>query len=116
MLAPVDLQDEPEDVVDQKALTAIATAFHWQAQLDSGQYPSMRALAAAKGIHHSYAWKMIKLTFVDPYIIRQLLDGRQPSGFSISRMLRGLPLRWEDQRDYFGFSQRVIRHTKAPPK
>lgn len=109
IMAPVDLQDEPEDTVDRKALTAIASAFLWQAQIDNGQYRSVRALAAAKGIHPSYAWKIIKLALLDPFIIRQLLDGRQPSGFSICKLMRGFPLKWEDQRRVFGFSQPKVR-------
>lgn len=103
LLAPLELQQEPEDVVDRKALVAIATAFHWQSQLDSGKYTSMRQLAADKGVHHSYVWKVLKLIHLDPFIIRMLLDGRQPSGFSISEVMSGFPLKWEDQRRHFGF-------------
>lgn len=105
MFAPTELWDEPKEVVDRKALTAIATAFHWQAQMDNGTFSSQRALAAAKGVHPSYVWKLCKLIFLDPYIIRQLLDGRQPSGFNISEVLDGgMPLRWDDQRQVYGFA------------
>lgn len=103
LLAPPELQEEPDDLVDRKALVAIATAFHWQAQLDSGKYASMRELADDKGVHHSYVWKVLKLVHLDPRIIRMLLDGRQPSGFSISEVMSGFPLKWEDQRRFFGF-------------
>lgn len=111
VLAPTELRQLPDDIADLKALTAIATAFHWQAQLDSGKYSSLRRLAADKGVHHSYVWKLLKLVYLDPYIIRQLLDGRQPSGFSISEVLRYLPFKWEEQRTRFGFSNGLIRHT-----
>jgi len=103
MLAPTELQLEPDDVLDKVALTAIATAFHWQSELDSGKYMSQRQLARAKGLHYAVVWRQLKLIHLDPYIIKKLLNGRQPSGFSIYEMMDALPLKWEEQRKRFGF-------------
>lgn len=111
VLAPDNPQQPVEDVYDRGALNLIATAFLWHQQLESGKYRTQRALAQAKGIHHSYVWKILKLVFLDPYIIRQLLNGRQPSGFSISEVFRHMPLRWEDQRRAFGFAPKAIIHS-----
>jgi hypothetical protein len=103
VLAPPEPDLSEDDGLDRTALTAIATAFHWQDELESGKYPSQRQLAAAKGLHYSVVRRQLKLAFLDPYIIRQILKGRQPSGFSIVKTMHGLPLKWEDQRRKLGF-------------
>ena len=113
VLAPPDWNTQPDDGLDKVALTAIATALHWQAELEGGKYPSQRRMAAAKGIHFSVVQRQMRLAFLDPFIIRQLLDGRQPSGFSICKVMASLPLKWEDQRRKFGFSETSYRYSKS---
>lgn len=111
VLAPNDFSPQQDDCLDRVALTAIATALHWQAELDAGKYSSQRQLADAKGIHKSVVRRQLKLVFLDPFIVRQILDGRQPSGFSICRVMASLPLKWEDQRRKFGFPESSYRMT-----
>ena len=89
--------------IDGKALIAIATAHHWHRLLEDGTYRTYRDLAEAEKVHHSYVWRMLKLVFLAPSIVRDLLDGRQPSSFSITEVLKGMPLSWADQRRSFGF-------------
>jgi hypothetical protein len=97
------LNSAQDDGLDRVALTAIATAFHWQEEMAQGKYRSLRRMAIAKDIYPAVLIRQMKLVFLDPYIIRQLLDGRQPSGFSICKVMASLPLNWEDQRRKFGF-------------
>lgn len=94
--------DEP--IIDHKALQAIATAFEWYDELSAGTFTSYRELADAKGVHHSYVWKMLKLPHLAPSIIADLLNGKQPSGFSITKVMQGMPASWKEQRKLFGFS------------
>jgi hypothetical protein len=106
VIPPVSTEGQKQvegDPLDHKALKAVATALSWQAELEVGKYNSHRELAEAKGFHHSYVWRVLRLIYLDPSIIKALLQGQQPSGFSITQVMTGLPLSWEEQRKVFGF-------------
>lgn len=111
VLAPPDLDMPIDDCLDRKALTTIATAFHWQAELDSGKYRTRMHMAQSKGINRRAMQRQLRLVYLDPYIIRRLLDGRQPSGFSIYRVMETLPLNWEEQRKAYGFTSSSYHQT-----
>lgn len=106
VLAPHADTDSLDEVVDRVALTAIANGFHWQAMLENGTYRNLLELAKAKGIDPAYVRKVVNLAYLDPFIIRKLLDARQPSGFTIYREFGRLPIAWDEQRRWFGFGSK----------
>lgn len=89
--------------LDKKAIITLATAHKWRDMLNAGQYKNYRDLAEGEQVHHSYVWRMLKLTYLAPSIIIDILDGRQPSSFSVTEVMKGVPLYWQEQRDLFGF-------------
>jgi hypothetical protein len=44
------------------------------------------------------------MTQLAPDIIEAILNGRQPQAMTLSELMRPVPDGWNDQRQYFGFS------------
>lgn len=52
----------PDREANSALVSAVAKAYHWQEQLESGQYASLEELAAAHGVDRSYAGRILRLT------------------------------------------------------
>ncbi len=53
----------------------------------------------------SYDGRILRLTLLAPDIIQAIIDGREPSGLSLTTLTKPLPLEWEEQRKTLGFAQ-----------
>ncbi|GAA3903931.1 hypothetical protein GCM10022276_23220 [Sphingomonas limnosediminicola] len=53
-----------------------------------------------------HLWQLLRLNWLAPDIVTAIVQGRQPASLTGRRLLRAadVPLSWEDQRRYFGFS------------
>ena len=58
--------------------------------------------------HYSkrHFWQLLRLNWLAPDIVTAIVEGRQPPSLTGRRLLRAadVPLSWEEQRRYFGFS------------
>jgi site-specific DNA recombinase len=63
-------------------------------------------LAKLEGITPSYLTRTLKLAFLDPWIVQQIIAGRQPAKLDARKLtLSGiLPMRWNHQRAFAGLS------------
>lgn len=62
-------------------------------------------LAKSEGITLSYLTRVLRLAFLDPWIVEQIIAGRQPAMLDARKLtLSGeLPMRWNHQRRFAGF-------------
>ena len=76
----------------------------WQ-RLQS-QELSVTELAEVEGMTVSYLTRLLRLAFLDPWIVAQIIAGRQPATLDARKLtLSGeLPMRWNHQRKFAGFS------------
>jgi len=56
-------------------------------------------LAEAVGLDRAYVGRVLKLTLLAPEIIMAILDGSEPSGLSLGKLLRPMPMCWEEQME-----------------
>ena len=89
---------EPQSPAQEPLVTALARAFHWQELIDQGRYRSVTELAAALGVDRSYVGRILRLTLLAPDIIELIVAGREPSGLSLERLVKAMPVEWEEQR------------------
>jgi len=47
----------------------------------------------------------MRLTLLAPDIIEAILDGNEPSGFSLNSLAEAIPEIWRDQRERWGFGE-----------
>jgi hypothetical protein len=87
----------------QEALViAIARAHRWQKLLDEGKFDSVSDLAREIGLDVSFAARLLRLTLLAPDIIEAVLMGNEPSGLSLTKLTKQLPVMWADQRTELG--------------
>jgi hypothetical protein len=60
-------------------------------------------LATALGVDRKYVARILSLATLAPDIVEAVLRGEEPSGVSLERLVKGLPMGWEEQRKRLGF-------------
>ncbi|GAB0056131.1 hypothetical protein SIID45300_00436 [Candidatus Magnetaquicoccaceae bacterium FCR-1] len=87
----------------------VAKAHRWLRMMESGQYRSIKDLAAQEQIDDSYLARVLRLTLLAPDIIVAILDGRQPDVLTWRELKNPFPMEWEQQREKWGFCQPTAR-------
>ena len=79
-------------------VAALAKAYLWQEQLESGEYGSIEELASSNGVSRTYAGRFLQLTSLSPEIIEAILRGDEPEGISLAKLRNNLPVLWAEQK------------------
>jgi hypothetical protein len=88
----------PED--NQTIIKALGRAFRWKRMLDSGEFQTLKELAAHENISPSYLTRVMRLTLLAPDIIEDILKNHT-YGLALSDLLNPFPVDWAKQRHYF---------------
>ena len=99
-----DAAGPPKPQPQRPLVVALAKAFKWQKMMDSGQVKSLEALAKREGVDRSYVGRILRLACLAQDIVEAILDGTKPSGLSLRKLSKNVPLIWEEQRKLFGFA------------
>ncbi len=84
---------------------AIARAFRWRDMLESGEYATIREIAAAEKINETYVGRVLRLTLLAPDIVEGILKGWQPAEMTLATLMRPWQVLWEQQN--FAVSRHV---------
>ena len=88
-----------EAAIPNSALpVAIAKAYAWQEQLESGQFEGLEDIAKEQGIDRSYVGRMLQLTSLAPDIVESILAGQTFANISLRHCRKGIPVSWDEQR------------------
>lgn len=82
------------DITADPVALAVAKGFRWQALLDNGTYPTVRALANAVKMDTAYVARTIRLTLLAPDIIEAVMAGQCPPGLTLKRLSGEFPIKW----------------------
>ncbi len=52
-----------------------------------------------------YVSRIMRLAFLAPDIVEAKLDGYQPADLELERLMKGIPVSWNEQRRALGFSR-----------
>lgn len=93
------LNGECIDKSSQIALfQGLARAHYWQRLLDEGEVRSGSEIAQLEGLDPSTVNELLRLTLLDPSLVMDILEGRQPPGVSMMWFTRNpLPDLWHKQ-------------------
>lgn len=72
--------------------------------LDAGELGSLDELAERYDVDRSYVGRILKLATLSSDIIQTIIAGAEPNGISLAMLRIRLPLRWDMQRRFLGFS------------
>lgn len=99
ILADSIKSDSIEAAVPNNALlTALAKAYAWQEQLESGEFEDLEDTAKANGVDRSYVGRMLQLTSLAPNIVESILAGQAFADISLRDFRKGIPASWDEQR------------------
>ena len=82
---------------------AIARAFRWRKQLETGAHASVSEIATAEKINDSYVGRLLRLTLLAPEIIEAIVNGRQAPQITLAVLMTPFPAEWEKQCRTFSF-------------
>jgi hypothetical protein len=69
--------------------------------LDSGEFQTLKELAAYENISPSYLTRVMRLTLLAPDIVEDILDGRQEIVATLAQLLCPFTLDWNEQTNQF---------------
>lgn len=80
-------------------LTALARALYWQKLMDEGLVESGSDIARKEGLDASTVNELLRLTLLDPYIVDDIMAGRQPAELTAKWFFsHPLPINWHEQQ------------------
>jgi len=77
---------------------AVARAYRWLQLLENGQFASTSELAEAVDTDPSLLRRHLNLTLLSPEMVRRVLDGTEPEGWSVNGLGRDVEVLWEEEQ------------------
>jgi hypothetical protein len=98
ILAPAGLEEATpaQQSANRGLAVMVARAHRWRELLETGQYTTIRALAADLGVDNSYVARILRLTLLAPDLVEAILEGTEPDGLSLEKLYRA-PIDWGEQ-------------------
>ena len=97
IVPPADVVPANDGRVDPHILKAIAKAWSWRRQLDTGAAATIDDLARAEGVTHRYVGRTMRLAYLSPAVLEKLLIKRAAPAVSIKDMIVAADLPWAEQ-------------------
>jgi site-specific DNA recombinase len=91
---------------DARMIKLLLRACRFNTTLVQSKDIAFAALALREGVSRSYFTRVVRLSYLAPYITQAILEGRQPRDLTAEKLLQHsrLPLGWHDQRTVLGFA------------
>ena len=89
--------------LDDTLVKTLVKAYRWRRRIETGKAKSITDLAEQEKVTVAYVSRLLPLTCLAPDIVVACLDGRQPRGLSVNRMLQNVPESWDEQRRLWEF-------------
>jgi len=81
---------------------ALVQGFQYRDALENGEVANVSELARCEGQERAFLFRALSLVNLAPDIIEAILDGKEPSTVTLSRLRKGFPNDWDEQRKFFG--------------
>lgn len=98
---------------DPALVKALARAHRWRRMLEAGEHGTVRELAKAEKVNETYISRALRLTLLAPDMVEAILDGLQPDGTTLPRLMEGVANEWTEQRKSLRSAVHAIQATNA---
>ena len=82
---------------------ALVQGMRFRDAIEAGEAKSVSDLARKARIEHVFLFHSLEMVNLAPDIVKAILDGSVPDGFTLSLLRKGIPDDWDNQRKEFGF-------------
>lgn len=84
---------------DPHVLRAIARAWNWRRQLESGAASTIQDIAVSEKVSDRFVSRMIRLAYLSPEVLEHLVIKRMPPALSLNDLVAVADRPWADQID-----------------
>ena len=81
---------------------AVIQGFQYRDMLESGKVATVSELAQKAKQERAFLFRALSLVNLAPDIIEAILNGKEPSSLTLSKLRKGFPEDWTEQRKMFG--------------
>ena len=82
---------------DPHVLRAIARAWSWRRQLETGAASTIQDIANAEKVSDRFVGRMMRLAYLSPDVLEHLVIGRMPPGLSLNDLVAVADRLWAEQ-------------------
>lgn len=97
ILPPADPEQHDEALPDPRLFRAIARAWSWRRKLENGAATTIGDLAAAEKLSDRFVSRRLRLAYLAPEVLEQLLIRRRPAALSIDDISSAAQAPWSGQ-------------------
>jgi hypothetical protein len=97
ILPPDDVDARNGRAQDPHVLRAIARAWSWRRQLETGAASTIQDIAAAEKVSDRFVGRMMRLAYLSPEVLEHLVIRRAPPALSLNDLMAVAELPWEKQ-------------------
>lgn len=84
---------------DPHVLRAIARAWNWRRQLESGAASTIQDIATAEKVTDRFVSRMMRLAYLAPDVLEELVIHRIPPALSLNDLMAVADLPWAEQME-----------------
>jgi hypothetical protein len=99
ILPPEDMDQQNRRAQDPHVLRAIARAWSWRRQLESGAASTIQDIAAAEKVSDRFVSRMMRLAYLSPEVLDHLVIRRVPPALSLNDLVAVADQPWTEQMD-----------------
>ena len=81
---------------------AVIQGFQYRDMLESDKVATVSELAQKVKQERAFLFRALSLVNLAPDIIEAILNGKEPSSLTLSKLRKGFPEDWTEQRKLFG--------------
>jgi hypothetical protein len=98
--------DDPNRAPNVNLIRLLIYASKLRDCLEQERNITLKEIAQRESVAGSYVTRLLRLTYLAPDIVNDIIAGDQPSELTARRLVNNarLPLAWAEQRSYFGFT------------
>jgi hypothetical protein len=97
ILPPDDVDLRESRAQNPYVLRAVARAWSWRRQLESGTASTIQDIAAAEKVSDRFVGRMMRLAYLSPEVLEDLIIRRMPPALSINDLMTVAGLPWFEQ-------------------
>jgi hypothetical protein len=97
ILPPDDVDARNGWAQDPHVLRAIARAWGWRRQLETGAASTIQDIAAAEKVSDRFVSRMMRLAYLSPSVLETLVITRKPPALSLNDLMAVAELPWAEQ-------------------
>ena len=97
ILPPENVDEMACRAQDPHVLRAIGRAWAWRRKIDTGEFNTAQDLADAEGISDRFVSRMMRLSYLSPDVLHQLVTQRVPLALSLNDLIAVAELPWAEQ-------------------